>query len=71
MSKDEEYDVTKDILTQLIPLSPKAYRIANPEPTEEDEQEPMNEMREIAGLPHDKVSTKPGDLKAYLAKAGL
>jgi len=63
---EEEYDADKDILKQKIMLSPKAYRV------EEEREEELNEMREIAGLDTVKIyDSQDVELKNFKAIAGL
>jgi ABC-type Fe3+-hydroxamate transport system substrate-binding protein len=63
---EEEYEADKDILKQVITMSPHKYREQN-----EDETE-LNEMRQNAGL--ETVSVYPeqdSEIKAFKAMAGL
>ncbi len=62
---EEDYKADPSILKQHIPISPHEYR--------EQEEGELNEMREIAGLPHKDVHKKNVDaeLKAFLNIAGL
>jgi hypothetical protein len=63
---EEEYDADEDILKQKIILSPKAYRV------EEEREEELNEMREIAGLDTVKIhNSQDIELKNFKAIAGL
>jgi hypothetical protein len=60
----EDYDADLEQLKSLIILSPHDYRIEN--------EEDLNEMREIAGLPAKNVHGKQDALlRAFIAKAGL
>lgn len=64
---DEEYEPEENILKQVLTLSPHEYRV------EEEKEEEINEMREIAGLStkniyNDKTDT---ELKNFKAIAGL
>jgi len=60
----EDHDCDLDQLKNLIILSPHDYRIEN--------EEDLNEMREIAGLPIiNAYGDKDKELKDYIAKAGL
>ena len=64
---DEEYEPDEQILKQVLTLSPHEYRI------EEEKEEEINEMREIAGLSTkniyaDKIDT---ELKNFKSIAGL
>ena len=63
---EEEYDADENILKQKIILSPKAYRV------EEEREEELNEMREIAGLDTVKIhDSQDVELKNFKAIAGL
>jgi hypothetical protein len=63
---DEDYDADEGILKQKIILSPKEYRV------EEEREEELNEMREIAGLDTVKIHDKQDiELKNFKAIAGL
>jgi hypothetical protein len=65
----EEYDADVEVLKSVIISSPHDYREAHPEGEEEAE---LNEMREIAGIPHKDVYKEHDQtLKNFLAKAGL
>jgi hypothetical protein len=46
---DEEYDADGDVLKQVLILSPNQYK------KEKGEEEELNEMRHIAGIPRKKV----------------
>lgn len=46
---DEEYDADADVLKQVLILSPNQYK------KEKGEEEELNEMRHIAGIPRKKV----------------
>jgi hypothetical protein len=62
----EEYDADEDILKQKIILSPKEYRV------DEEREEELNEMREIAGLDTVKIhNSQDIELKNFKAIAGL
>lgn len=61
---EEEYEADEDILKQVITVSPHKYR--------EENEEELNEMRQIAGL--ETVSTLPEqdrEIKAFKSMAGL
>jgi hypothetical protein len=63
---DEEYDADGDVLKQVIILNPREYE------REKGEDEELNEMRQIAGLPNKKVYTDIDmEIKDYMNKAGL
>ena len=63
---DEDYDADEGILKQKIILSPKEYRV------EEEREEELNEMREIAGLDTVKLyDSQDVELKNFKAIAGL
>lgn len=63
---DEDYDADKEILKQVIVLSPKDYRV------EEEREEDLNEMRTIAGLPTISVHTEQDEeIKKFKNIAGL
>jgi hypothetical protein len=68
---EEEYDADPSILKQHITISPHEYREQEEQDGTEDSE--LNEMREIAGLPHKDVHKKKvdADLKAFLNIAGL
>lgn len=60
----EEYDADPEQLKSLITLSPHDYRIEN--------EEGLNEMRAIAGLPTKNAHGKQDELlRNFIAKAGL
>lgn len=61
---DEEYDADPEQLKNVIILSPHQYRL--------DNEEELNEMRNLSGLEQKKIFGEPDiELKNYLAKAGL
>ena len=63
---DETYDADEDMLKQVIILTPNQYK------KEKGEDEELNEMRQIAGLPNKKVYTDIDmEIKDYMNKAGL
>lgn len=63
---DENYDADKDVLSQVIVLSPKDYKV------EVEKEEELNEMREIAGLQTKNIHSSTDDLlKNYKSIAGL
>lgn len=64
---DEEYDADADVLKQVMILSPNQYK---KEKGEEDEE--LNEMRKIAGLPTKNVYDNiDEEIKQYINSAGL
>jgi hypothetical protein len=61
---DEKYDADIEQLKSVIILSPHQYRLEN--------EEDLNEMRNLSGLEKKKIFSEPDtELKNYLAKAGL
>jgi hypothetical protein len=61
---DESYDADIEQLKSVIILSPHQYRMEN--------EEEINEMRNLSGLEKKKIFGEPdSELKNYLAKAGL
>jgi hypothetical protein len=61
---DEKYDADIEQLKSVIILSPHQYRLEN--------EEDLNEMRNLSGLEKKKIFGEPDtELKNYLAKAGL
>jgi len=63
---DETYDADEDVLKQAIILTPNQYK------KEKGEDEELNEMRSIAGLPNKKVYTDiDEEIKKYIQNAGL
>lgn len=61
---DEKYDADIEQLKSVIILSPHKYRLEN--------EEDLNEMRNLSGLEKKKIFGEPDtELKNYLAKAGL
>ena len=63
---DETYDPDEDVLKQVIILTPNQYK------REKGEDEELNEMRSIAGLPNKKVYTDVDEeIKKYIQNAGL
>ena len=61
---DESYDADIEQLKSVIVLSPHQYRI--------DNEEDLNEMRNLSGIESKKIFGEPdNELKNYLAKAGL
>jgi len=63
---EEEYEPEEDILKQVIIMSPHKYRV------DEEREEELNEMRQVAGL--ETISVHPeqdSELKAFKAIAGL
>jgi hypothetical protein len=68
---EEEHRADPTILKQHIAISPHEYR--EQEEQEETGDGELNEMREIAGLPHKEIHKKSidADLQAFLNIAGL
>jgi len=63
---DETFDADEDVLKQAIILSPNQYM------KEKGEDEGLNEMRAIAGLPNKKVYVNiDEEIKKYINTAGL
>lgn len=63
---DETHDANLDILKQVIILSPEEYK-----KTKGNEEE-LNEMRKIAGLPNKKIFDEIDDqIRNYITNAGL
>jgi hypothetical protein len=62
---DEEYDADEATLKQVIICNPAEYKMAT-----EDEEE-LNEMREIAGLDTKNRFGKDKDILDFISKAGL
>lgn len=64
---EEEYEPDEQILKQVLTLSPHEYRV------DEENEEEINEMRQIAGLPNKNVHIDKMDieLKNFKSIAGL
>lgn len=63
---EEEYDADPSVLKQVIILTPNQYK------REKGEDEELNEMRSIAGLPNKRVYTDiDEEIKKYINNAGL
>lgn len=64
---EKDYPADPAVLKDVITISPSEYR------NEEEKEEELNEMREIAGLSHKDVHKKKADpeLQAFLNIAGL
>lgn len=62
---DETYDADKEILKQKISLSPHDYR------KDEEQEEKLNEYREIAGLQTKRTYKDDSYLKSIRSMAGL
>lgn len=62
---DEEHDCDEDILKQVIILNPVKYEM-----NKEDEEE-LNEMREMAGLDRKPIYEKDNEILDFVSKAGL
>jgi hypothetical protein len=63
---EEGHDADADILKQVMILSPNQYKREK----SEDEEE-LNEMRKIAGIPHKKMYDIDEEIRQYINKAGL
>lgn len=61
----EEYDCDEDILRQVIVLNPAKYEM------EKENEEELNEMREIAGLDRKRIYKKDVEISDFISKAGL
>jgi hypothetical protein len=63
---EHEYDANADVLKQVVVLSPHEYREKN------DDQNELNEMRQIAGLNNKNVFENIDDeIRKYITNAGL
>lgn len=62
---DEDHDADAEVLKQVIILSPNQYK------KEKGEDEELNEMRSIAGLPTKKVYDIDEEIRKYIQNAGL
>lgn len=65
--EDEDYEPEEQILHQVIVCNPNAYKI------EKEEEDELNEMRSVAGLPAKPIfeKNKDSELKDFISKAGL
>lgn len=61
----EEYDADSDILKQVVILTPGQYK------REKGEDDELNEMREIAGLPNKNSHEIDEEIRKYITNAGL
>lgn len=62
---DEDYEPEEQILKQVIICNPNEYKI------EQEKEEELNEMRNIAGLTNKTIYQKDAELKDFISKAGL
>ncbi len=62
---DEDYEPEEQILKQVIICNPNEYKI------EQEKEEELNEMRNIAGLTSKTLHQKDTELKDFISKAGL
>lgn len=62
---EEDYDCDVDVLKQVIILNPAKYKM------EVEDEEELNEMREIAGLDRKKIYEKDNEILDFVSKAGL
>lgn len=62
---DEEYEPDEDVLKQKITVSPHEYR------KDVDNEEELNEMREIAGIPTKPVHQQDEYIRTIKSMAGL
>jgi len=63
--KDEDYDADVNILKQVMVLSPNDYKKL------EDDEEELNEMRQIAGIGRKKIYDVDEEIRKFISKAGL
>lgn len=63
--KDEDYDADKDVLKQVMILSPGEYKKL------EGNEDELNEMREIAGLPRKKIHDVDDEIRQLLNAANI
>lgn len=61
---EQDYDADKDVLKQVIILSPGEYK-------KEKGEEELNEMREIAGLQNKNIHDIDDEIRKYITNAGL
>lgn len=61
----KEYDADSDTLKQVIILSPNEYQL-----NKEDEEE-LNEMRNLAGLEYKNIHEIDQEIRKYITNAGL
>ena len=62
---DEEFSADNDVLKKVIILSPNEYQKEN------DGEEELNEMRNLANLPYKNVHEIDEEIKKYISNAGL
>lgn len=62
---DEEYDADEHILKQVIILNPNKYKV------DQEREEELNEMREIAGLSHKDIYDEDEYIKRIKSMAGM
>lgn len=63
--KDEDYDADVNMLKQVMVLSPNDYKKL------EDDEEELNEMRQIAGIKRKKIYDVDEEIRKFISKAGL
>jgi hypothetical protein len=63
--KDEDYDADVNMLKQVMVLSPNDYKKL------EDDEEELNEMRQIAGIGRKKIYDVDEEIRKFISKAGL
>lgn len=63
--KDEDYDADINMLKQVMVLSPNDYKKL------EDDEEELNEMRQIAGIGRKKIYDVDEEIRKFISKAGL
>ncbi len=62
---DHTHDANVDILKQVIITNPNQYKI------EKDNEEELNEMRQIAGLDNKKIHEIDDEIRKFITNAGL
>lgn len=65
---EEDHDADIEVLKQVLILSPREYKR---EKGDSEDDEELNEMREIAGLPHKKIHDIDEEIRKYINNAGL
>lgn len=63
--KDEDYDADVNMLKQVMVLSPNDYKKL------ENDEEELNEMRQIAGIGRKKIYDVDEEIRKFISKAGL
>jgi hypothetical protein len=63
--KDEDYDADVNMLKQIMVLSPNDYKKLK------DDEEELNEMRQIAGIGRKKIYDVDEEIRKFISKAGL